>query len=135
MSSTPKLDLAAAEARATAATPGPWTHELYAERRLPPGARPSGRLRADGFPIASNVDDLDGAFIAAARTDVPALARAVRLLLRLHELERAVFRGSQYHAPPGLDEEARGAIEDASRDLADVRAELAALGLDVDGER
>jgi hypothetical protein len=78
------LDLDAIEARAAATRPGPWT------------ARDD--LSGDGYPghlwIVQNPDDgpgenhivisigdrLDAEFIAAARTDVPALAAAVRRL-------------------------------------------------------
>jgi hypothetical protein len=70
------VDLAAIEARANAATPGPW--------RFPYGRREcrviddGGRYIAEtGLPGLNGADD-DAEFIAHARTDVDALVAAVR---------------------------------------------------------
>lgn len=74
------LDLDAIEARAAAATPGPWWverpegHDAY----IAYGTRGDG---ADTFDLYDlyNVDT-DYAFMAHARTDVPALIAEVRAL-------------------------------------------------------
>ncbi len=81
-------ELAAIEARANAATPGPWTE--HADGSLPPDPRKIRYVRApNGAAIASflRTQGLDphealmnGVFIAAARTDVPALVAEVRRL-------------------------------------------------------
>ena len=69
------------EARANAATEGPWE----AEWRFT-GWDISGNVDDDGLPalIASEVDSEDTEFIAHARTDVPALVAALRAVLNLH---------------------------------------------------
>jgi Holliday junction resolvasome RuvABC ATP-dependent DNA helicase subunit len=61
--------------RADAARNEPW---VYDEER-------SWILNADGFTVGVYVDNEDGIFISAARTDVPRLARA--LLRAIDELE------------------------------------------------
>lgn len=89
-------ELSAIDARANAATPGPWAAEPY---QLPPGrtraGSPQGRVHADWFPIAAHVFLCDGAFIAAAREDVPRLlAEVQRLRARAEaaEQEREALR-------------------------------------------
>ena len=69
------------EARANAATEGPWE----AEWRFT-GWDISGNVDDDGLPalIASEVDSEDTEFIAHARTDVPDMAAALRAVLAIH---------------------------------------------------
>ena len=80
-------ELTAIEARATAATVGPWRHDTDG------GA--IGAVEAGGMALAQVQQrvprdkarrDLDAAFIAAARVDVPALVAEVRRLRRAVEL-------------------------------------------------
>jgi len=81
----PDIDLDAIEARANAATDGPWEPERYFWKRK---GYPFGDCWAWGISdshgeIAAAVDDLEtteanAAFIAHARTDVPALVALVR---------------------------------------------------------
>ena len=69
------------EARANAATDGPWEGIRYPDGLL-------GRVIASdelGVCIAEDFpDDADAEFIAHARTDVPALVAALRAVLKLH---------------------------------------------------
>ena len=67
------------EARANAATEGPWMGI-----RCPDGFL--GRvIGGNGFGVAEDFpDDADAEFIAHARTDVPALLDALEKVLRLH---------------------------------------------------
>lgn len=69
---TTALDLDAIEARANAATEGPWT------------AYPDGFVWTKqpilGDPVSGSVELADAQFIAAARQDVPALVAEVRRL-------------------------------------------------------
>ena len=86
MTDTPPLDLDAIEQRANAASDGPWwndSHEIYA-----------GHGTSDDQWIGEtcNIDLLDagaanGAFLAAARQDVPALVAEIRRL-RAEVVER-----------------------------------------------
>lgn len=84
MSATERLD--AVEARARAATEGPWfqgraekihesTCEVYTRRE------PEDEGSVDAFPRAYH--DADAEFIAHARQDVPALVAALRAVLDL----------------------------------------------------
>ena len=68
------------EARANAATEGPW-----AGVRCPDGFL--GRvIGGNGFGVAEDFpDDADAEFIAHARTDVPDMAAALRAVLELHK--------------------------------------------------
>ena len=70
------------EARANAATEGPWE----ADWRFT-GWDISGNVDDDGLPalIASEVDSEDAEFIAHARTDVPDMAAALRAVLEIHQ--------------------------------------------------
>ena len=67
------------EARANAATEGPWMGIRYPDGFL-------GRvIGGNGFGVAEDFpDDADAEFIAHARTDVPALVAALRAVLNLH---------------------------------------------------
>ena len=65
------LDLAAIQARADAATPGPWTLGIVY----------GTVMRSSGGNIARDSTEANAEFIAHARTDVPAL------LARIAELE------------------------------------------------
>lgn len=76
--------LAAIEARANAATPGPWRVEIRG-LCFPCKSLPGTHLHkwADGGPMAVWPVGADGAFMAAARQDVPALVAEVRRLWAL----------------------------------------------------
>ena len=67
------------EARANAATEGPWMGIRYPDGFL-------GRvIGGNGFGVAEDFpDDADAEFIAHARTDVPALAAVARFALSQH---------------------------------------------------
>ena len=67
------------EARANAATEGPWMGIRYPDGFL-------GRvIGGNGFGVAEDFpDDADAEFIAHARTDVPDMAAALRAVLDLH---------------------------------------------------
>jgi hypothetical protein len=82
------LDLDAIEARANAATPGPWT-DLPDEGtpadprkvryvRAPNGAAIASFLRTQGLDPTQAL--VNGGFIAAAREDVPRMAKEIRRL-------------------------------------------------------
>lgn len=68
------------EARANAATVGPWMGIMYPDGFL-------GRvIGGNGFGVAEDFpDDADAEFIAHARTDVPDMAAALRAVLKLHK--------------------------------------------------
>ena len=70
------------EARANAATDGPWEGIRYPDGLL-------GRVIASdelGVCIAEDFpDDADAEFIAHARTDVPDMAAALRAVLEIHQ--------------------------------------------------
>lgn len=112
------IDLDEIEARANSATPGPWTyHDGCGYVEVPPGGaiefKPGWERSVHFLARVHNnhvegEDGLgfDGAFIAAARTDVPALIARVREL----EAEQA-----EAHAAW----EQTGIHTDGTRDLAD----------------
>ncbi|MFR9794274.1 hypothetical protein ACL07V_37570 [Streptomyces sp. MB22_4] len=86
-----QLDLDAIEARANAATPGPWTTDGWEIYQGDGNSAPDlmkwvgETCRADDYDGSQN----DAAFIAHARTDVPAMAAEIRRLrARVTELER-----------------------------------------------
>lgn len=97
-------DVEAIEARAKAASPGPWTWEgtdlnggrqiqgsvEYAEMNpilVPFVCKPCDRRKA----VCLGPNEADSAFIVAARADIPALvAYARRLEARVTELEREI---------------------------------------------
>lgn len=86
-------ELAAIEARATAATPGPWTASHRHVHGTPDNDEQSGLgLEIEGPPQASGRGQFargaDATFIAAAREDVPALVAEVRRLRALLEGKR-----------------------------------------------
>lgn len=70
------------EARANAATEGPWMGI-----RCPDGFL--GRvIGGNGFGVAEDFpDDADAEFIAHSRTDVPDMAAALQAVLKLHKLQ------------------------------------------------
>jgi hypothetical protein len=75
------LDLDAIEARAAAATPGPWctdSWEIYQDSEYQPGISfwIGETCRAD----EENDGRADAEFVAHARTDVPAMAAEIRRL-------------------------------------------------------
>ena len=73
------------EARANAATEGPWMGIRYPDGFL-------GRvIGGNGFGVAEDFpDDADAEFIAHARTDVPDMAAALRAVLELHVKARPI---------------------------------------------
>jgi hypothetical protein len=78
---TQPLDLDQIEARANAATPGPWctdSWEIYQDSEYQPGISfwIGETCRAD----EENDGRADAEFVAAARTDVPAMAAEIRRL-------------------------------------------------------
>jgi hypothetical protein len=81
-----KLDLDAIEARCEAASPGPWTAKLGRTTDWIADGRCGGISDANGEEIITTdsgvygPEEADAAFIAAARTDVPALLAEVRRL-------------------------------------------------------
>ena len=96
-------ELTAIEARAAAATVGPWRHDTDG------GA--IGAVEAGGMALAQVQQrvprdnarrDLDAAFIAAARADVPALVAEVRRLRTL--VERAFQEGQDGRILDGHDQ-------------------------------
>lgn len=79
------VDVDAIEARANAATAGPWTpHDRWGEVLAPTHPKPDEGY--DGFLVAESCRRSNAEFIAAARDDIPALCAEVR---RLAELVRA----------------------------------------------
>lgn len=97
-------ELAAIEARANAATPGPWRDEGPDERRprYPHDAIvgpaedcgiPAMIAKARGFYHSAEVETANSQFIAHAREDVPALVAEVRRLrAELHMATKAALR-------------------------------------------
>jgi hypothetical protein len=77
---TPALDLDAIEARANAATPGPWDfYEEGSTMFVSCGVTQYG----EALYLAGDIENReDATFIAAARSDVPALVAEVRRLAR-----------------------------------------------------
>ena len=84
------LDLDAIEARANAATPGPWERETGERERQYVAAVPMGGKRSYAIVADSGGRHpwADADFIAHARTDVPALIARVREL----EAENAALK-------------------------------------------
>ena len=77
-SDTPPLDLDAIQARADAATEGPWYVESSGDHHIVPDvARWRGGM-ANALTFGGDFET--AAFVAAARTDVPALVAEVRRL-------------------------------------------------------
>jgi len=79
--------LAEIEARAAAATEGPWRVTPWHDKGVMPAGWADDSLPIDKrgpFAHIAASDLLDAAFIAAARTDVPALTAALRAVLAVH---------------------------------------------------
>jgi hypothetical protein len=89
-----ELNLDAIEARANAATEGPWTLEVsgWSGKRVDTLSSPSSTviMGQDERGGASWSDDDDAEFIAHAREDVPALVKHVRELEAVVERVRAI---------------------------------------------
>lgn len=86
-----EIDLEAIEARANAATEGPWIikKSVMAEAEIV-GNDGEAVVQADGETGVASFELKDGEFIAHARTDIPALIAEVRRLReRLIEQENA----------------------------------------------
>ena len=83
--------LAEIRARVEAATEGPWGHYSINPRVTPEHAVYSVPLDADPLAqsseIAGPVEPRDAEFIAASRTDLPALLAAVEAVRELHQSE------------------------------------------------
>ena len=101
------LDLAAIEQRVNVATPGPWEQAWHAQRK-PICLITNGTK----FGIYGNApcdyqhdDDANGEFIAAARSDIPALIARVRELEAEHKALQAVAEAAEDA------EEALGTVE------------------------
>jgi hypothetical protein len=93
---TQPLDLDTIEARTNAATPGPWctdAWEIYQGTEYQPGlsAWIGETCRGTSTP---EQDRADAAFIAAARTDIPALLDQVRRLTAALEQIRHLHKDS-----------------------------------------
>ena len=76
-------DLKAIQARADAATPGPWEYGPWGSRGMSAGdvhQRDRLLFRTAESEVGAEADDRNGAFVAHARADVPALLAEVRLL-------------------------------------------------------
>lgn len=130
---TRPLNLAHIEARANAATEGPWctdAWEIYQGTEYQPGLSMwiGETCRGTSTP---EQDQADAAFVAAARTDVPALIAEVRRLQALvAELEPdSALLAALYAA--GVD---NWEGYDNAREEADARAELAAAAASAAGE-
>lgn len=115
------INLDEIERRANAATPGPWGHEMGAVLSIPTG----GRFVASVGKQCMN----DAPFIAAARTDVPALIARVRELEdRLSDTEDRRYRLTQELDEALADYQDLGRVmhEECSRleaECAELRAE------------
>lgn len=99
---TRQLDLDAIEARANAATSGPWctdSWEIYQGTEYEPGLSTWIGETCRGMTSAEQ-DRADAAFVAAARTDVPALVAEVR---RLRDQVAAVTALHEKGEHNGLD--------------------------------
>jgi hypothetical protein len=116
-------EILAAKARAEAATPGPWRTEPRCD-----DAAPGEHLVM--FPNgedASVLSEVDAAFIAAARSDVPRLADDLLAAnARCAAWERLYLAAMAHDG--ALDTEAEGAAFDA---FTSARVAALALGLDV----
>ena len=77
------------EARANAATEGPWIVAIYKNEC-------KVETKRERWHVASYASPEDAAFIAHARTDVPALVAALRAVLDLHRESR----NDVDHTPP-----------------------------------
>src|SRR5689334_23740522 len=88
------LDLDAIEARTNAATPGPWfndSHEIYAGENTDIPAM-SEWIGETCDPRRPDHGAANAAFIAAARTDVPALVAEIRRLTAERDRYRVAWR-------------------------------------------
>ena len=91
-------ELKAIRERAEKATKGPWTHPPYEEEIVAPGEMPvirAGQVRGESFLCAEDAD-LD--FIAAARTDIPALLYEIDRLRTALEAAKVYGRLDSYDA-------------------------------------
>ena len=92
-------ELTAIEARATAATREPW---IVGDMYVPSACLSAVSVYGMGMEVAECQSDADGAFIAAARADVPALVAEVRRLRAL--VERAFQEGQDGRILDGHDQ-------------------------------
>lgn len=157
----PDLDLDAIEARANAATPGPWhdDHEQFEGKELPCVAVGDFGWVCAGQNVPAYDEDseqgkADAEFIAHARADVPALVARVRQLETSRQLDRRTIDGCKrriteleqtrdLHADRAAKltderDEARAELATARRTAAAnlidrFEAEVRRMGLDPDG--
>lgn len=108
---TKRVDLDAVEARAVAATPGPWG--LRDHEGLSAICHPCGWVLED----SADADMRDRRFIAHAREDIPALLAEVRALREVAEAARELARAARYGTEPSYNA------------CADLDAALAKLGV------
>ena len=80
-------ELAAIESRANAATREPW---IVGDAYVPTASLSAVSVYGMGMEVAECQMDTDGAFIAAARVDVPALIAEVRSLRAERDALRAL---------------------------------------------
>lgn len=107
-----QLDLDAIDARAAAASAGPWTYDASDPSDVVIWGKPDpsnpkhaggaflanvGASRFGQVGVAFDIDEANGRFIAAARSDVPALVARVR------ELEARIERARRCCNCPALD--------------------------------
>jgi hypothetical protein len=93
-------ELKAIEARVDAAAPGPWEATLSQTTEIDiSGPAIDYRYQDDGTRV-SYVSEVDAEFIAAARTDVPALVAEVRRLRRHSEALYELLSLRDVHIEP-----------------------------------
>lgn len=117
-------ELKAIEERANAATPGPWIweeedrHGFAMPRLLGGGGRVCDFGDATPYENSSGAEpgDNDKAFIAAARSDIPALVAEVRRLRDLGKRAREL-----HHNLPQLDEYDQECLDALRAVLQDMR--------------
>jgi hypothetical protein len=129
---TPALDLDAIEARANAATPGPWEasrqigkkgHCYVAQVFGPDALGGLSLAQMDVLPNATT----DAAFIAAARADVPALVAEVRRLRAIMDYRAEYTAGLKTEAKLLLLER-----NDAEAVITNLRADIERIGRERD---
>ncbi len=79
------IDLDAIEARANAATAGPWTHSRGIGKHMH-DPEPADWINTGWYSACvEELETVDAAFCCAARTDVPALCAEIRRLREKYE--------------------------------------------------
>lgn len=94
MTNDAPLDLARIDELEQKAPAGPWQHQPYGGQNQNGDYSGGAVFDADGEYLVSDVSDEAGAFIAAARTDLPALVAEVRSQAeRISTAERILLGG------------------------------------------